>query len=104
MQTEQEKVLDAVRKHALHYFDDRRNGVYTYMLDEQGIDYTGWNISPDGRVIYTIENMYVVEEDSKPDEGYYMVVVEAEPEVPDGHLFEVQVDDAGKINISWHGC
>lgn len=102
--TEQEKVLEAVRKYALYYFDDRGNGIFTYQLDEQRIDYSGWNISPEGRVIHTIQDISIIGMDSKPEEGYYIVEVDAWPEVPDTHLFEANIDDAGNIAVSWYGC
>ena len=101
-----EAVIAAVRHYAMNYFNGFGQGVYTWDLEKQGLgpeDYANWNIEK-GRVIHAIKAISIIETESNPEQGQWLVSVNAEPEVADVQLFEVSEHDDGTLLVCWHGC
>lgn len=100
--TNEQRVKDAVPEYALGYFGT----VYQWDLGNQGMKphhYEDWTFNEHFRVVHSINSVTIDLDESKPDEGYYFVEVDAQPEMPDIQLFEAQINGNGSINVNWHG-
>lgn len=104
LETKEQRIRDAVERFAWGFLDEDHMGSEISELLEMGLqptDWAHWNIDPRGHVQFTIKDVTIKESEEYEGKTYWYVVVDAAPEAPDKHLFEVCEDRYGYFEVKW---